>query len=40
MLSESPYPRETDVLVATGEQVSAALLDTNNSQRLVKATGV
>jgi len=25
-LSESPYPRETDVLVATGEQVSAALL--------------
>jgi aspartate kinase len=25
-LSEAPYPRETDVLVATGEQVSAALL--------------
>ncbi len=25
-LSDSPYPRETDVLVATGEQVSAALL--------------
>ena len=25
-LSESPHPRETDVLVATGEQVSAALL--------------
>jgi len=25
-LSETPYPRETDVLVATGEQVSAALL--------------
>jgi aspartate kinase len=25
-LSQAPYPRETDVLVATGEQVSAALL--------------
>ncbi len=25
-LSETPHPRETDVLVATGEQVSAALL--------------
>jgi aspartate kinase len=25
-LSDSPHPRETDVLVATGEQVSAALL--------------
>ncbi|HKV55450.1 MAG TPA: aspartate kinase [Candidatus Binataceae bacterium] len=25
-LSEAPHPRETDVLVATGEQVSAALL--------------
>jgi aspartate kinase len=25
-LSDAPYPRETDVLVATGEQVSAALL--------------
>src|SRR5580693_671170 len=25
-LSDSPNPRETDVLVATGEQVSAALL--------------